>query len=401
MRELCAKLEGRRVLVTGATGFIGGRLVECLAECGHDQVRVLVRNFRRASRLARYPVEIFAGDLTDAEAVERAARDCDVIFHCAYGNEADPKGQRLVNVDGTRFVLDAALQHGVGSVVYLSTQMVYWVPQEGSLDESAPHDYIGHPYADSKIDAEKLVFSYAKEQGAPVVVLQPTVVYGPDAPVWTVNVLRQLREETVPLVDDGTGLCNAVYVDDVVRAMLLAVDRPDVAGEAFLISGDAAVTWREFYEAFAGMIEGGAEFEAASADEFRAKFKRLRRSARPRGFATMLWGLARRDESFRTHLLQCREYIWVRNALRKAIPTGGYDSIKAVIHGRKGGQSVHNGTGNGKPLDPLPDLAMSVLTSKVEVSIAKAAERLDYRPAVSFEDGMKITGEWARWANLV
>jgi len=79
-------LRGKQVLVTGGTGFIGGRLVEKLVlECD-AKVRVLVRNFAHSASIARFPLEIIQGDVTDTEAVRRAADGCDVIFHCAYGN---------------------------------------------------------------------------------------------------------------------------------------------------------------------------------------------------------------------------------------------------------------------------------------------------------------------------
>ncbi len=79
------KLSGKQVLVTGATGFIGGRLVEKLVLEQHANVRVLVRDFSHASRIARFDLEMMRGDITDSSAVTEATKGCEVIFHCAYG----------------------------------------------------------------------------------------------------------------------------------------------------------------------------------------------------------------------------------------------------------------------------------------------------------------------------
>ncbi len=243
----------RRVLVTGATGFIGGRVVEKLHREHSARVRALVRDLPRAVRVARFPVELVPGDVTDAASVQDAARGCDVVIHCAYGNRGDAEERHRVNVDGTRNVLEAALASGAARVVHLSTVMVYGVPDDGTLDETAPRRRCGDRYADTKLEAEELVLRYHHDRGLPVSVIQPTAVYGPFAPSWTERVLKQLTTGLVPLVNGGSGVLNTVYVDDAADAVLLAAVREEAVGEAFLISG-AAVTYGEFYGRFERML---------------------------------------------------------------------------------------------------------------------------------------------------
>ena len=125
---------GKRVLVTGGTGFIGGRLVEKLVlEC-NAKVRVLVRNFASASRIARFPIEMVHGNVTESDDVQAAVDGCDIVFHCAWEVQDSLSMERRVNVEGTRNVLQAALQAGVQRVVHLSTVLVYGATPDGDFD---------------------------------------------------------------------------------------------------------------------------------------------------------------------------------------------------------------------------------------------------------------------------
>ena len=132
--------------MTGGSGFIGGRLAERLASEHGARVRVLVRTLSRCARVARSPVELLAGDVTDAGAVQRAAQDCEVLFHCAYGNTGSAAEMRRVDVEGARNVLDAGLEQSA-RVVNVGTLSVYGVTPDGDLDERAHRSPDGEAYA--------------------------------------------------------------------------------------------------------------------------------------------------------------------------------------------------------------------------------------------------------------
>ena len=175
---------------------------------------------------------------------------CDVVFHSVYGNSGDEMEQRQTTVDGTQNTLQVAQESGIERLVYLSTMDVYGYPVDGVLDEGAARKYSRRFYADTKLDSEKIAVDYAR-CGVPISILQPAIVYGPFGPNWTVHVLDSIRSGWVALVDGGSGYCNAVYIDDLVQAMLLAAVSPRAIGGTFLISGEKPSTWAEFDGAYA------------------------------------------------------------------------------------------------------------------------------------------------------
>jgi nucleoside-diphosphate-sugar epimerase len=111
-----------------------------------------------------------------------------------------------------------------------------------------------NPYSATKAAIEELLLGYSSALGLDVVILQPTIVYGPGGRAWTDSPVRELLFGAVVLPNEGHGLCNAVFVDDVCRAAINAIRADIPAGERFLISGPSPVEWREFFQHYANMI---------------------------------------------------------------------------------------------------------------------------------------------------
>jgi nucleoside-diphosphate-sugar epimerase len=389
-------LRGRRVLITGAGGFIGGRLAERLArECGVE-VRALVRQFAGAVRLARFPSTILRGDVTDRAAVEAAVQGCDAVFHCAYGTSGSQRHRAWVNRVGTRRLLEASAAAGVRRFVHLSTLMVYGRTRDGDLTEEAPRQRLGLAYADSKLDAEATALAFARRGRLQTVVLQPTAVYGPYGGVWTERVLAAMRAGRVILVEGGSGFANHLYVDDLASAMLLAAVEPAAAGEALLVSSAEPATWREFYRRFERLLGSSRTVEMTAA-EARATWRRSRR-ARPRALPLLLAALAR-DRLLRQRLFETREVRALRELAGDLLPEAWQQRIRARLAGGRG-PAAPPPAGQDLPIQPMSPPEIEFARTRTRVRIDKARRLLGYEPAFDLDRGMELTGHWARWAGL-
>ena len=221
-----------KVLVTGATGFIGGNLARMLWSRGYE-VSALVRSGSDARTLQDTGIRQVAGDILDRDSLDRAVRGCEAVFHCAAAYtfwSPDPDLVYRTNVTGTENVLDAAGNAGVPRIVYTSTVSTIGLPDGCSAkepgDEDTPvqaHDLVG-AYKNSKFEAEKLALAKA-EQGLPVVVVNPTAPVG----AWDVKptptgrmVLDFLRGRVPVYINTGM---NLVDVADVAAGHILAMEK--------------------------------------------------------------------------------------------------------------------------------------------------------------------------------
>ena len=243
------------ILVTGASGFVGGHVTRLLREQG-CRVRVLVRPTSDLRGLAGLEVERVEGDLRVPESLEKAVTGCEVIYHVAADYRLwarDPDELYRSNVDGTRNLLEAAQRAGVRRVVYTSTVGCIGVVGDGTPgDEDAPvrlEDMKG-AYKRSKFMAEQVALEYAS-RGLPVVAVNPTAPIGDRdlKPTPTGRIILDFLLGRMPAYVD-TGL-NLVDVRDVARGHLLAAERGR-PGERYLL-GARNMTLREILETLAGI----------------------------------------------------------------------------------------------------------------------------------------------------
>jgi predicted dehydrogenase/nucleoside-diphosphate-sugar epimerase len=369
------RLPAGPVLVTGATGFIGSRLVARLADQGVGPVRAPVRGYRRAVEAARFAVEMPRLDLLDAGAVREAVRGARHVFHLAYGTEGDA---RKVTVEGTRNVVEAAIAAGCESVVVLSTAYVFGRPDtERPVDESWPYAPTGGEYGTSKAVMERWCLGRAGGSlPTRVVVLGPTCVYGPQGKTYTRLPAELAAQGKFCWVEGGRGVANHVYVENLIDAALLAAVRPEAHAKRFLINDDCC-TWREFLTPLLG--EHSERLPSFTA----AELADLNRAA-PAGPRDLLRTLARAPGLGAT----VDAMPWLgplkRLVLRRA------PGLRRRLRG--GPRQPHPAA----PARPTPPawLAELFAPTPTRFTSARAAEVLGWRPRVPFAEAMRATVAW-------
>lgn len=235
-------MNGERVLVTGASGFVGSAVAKTLTEAGFV-VRALVRKTSPRGHLNGVPVEFAEGDLRDAESVRRAMSGVRHVFHVAADYRLwarDPREISEVNVEGTRIIMTEALRANVERVIYTSSVATLTLNAEGKpVDETLPlteAKAIG-AYKRSKVAAERLVEAMIANDKLPAVIVNPSTPIGPRdvKPTPTGRIIVEAATGRVPGFVD-TGL-NLVHVDDVAAGHLAALHKGKI-GERYILGGE-------------------------------------------------------------------------------------------------------------------------------------------------------------------
>lgn len=231
-----------KVLVTGATGFLGSSLVRQLLARG-DEVRILARSQSPKDNLEGLDIEVATGDLLEPATLPAAVKGCDALYHAAADYRLwtrDPAAMFKANVDGSVAILRAGAEAGMKRMVYTSSVAVLGLNKDASpANEETPVSYadmIG-PYKQSKFKAEEAVRALVEEEAAPVVIVNPSTPIGPRdiKPTPTGKVIVDAAAGKMPAYVD-TGL-NVAHVDDVAVGHLLAYDKGKI-GERYILGGE-------------------------------------------------------------------------------------------------------------------------------------------------------------------
>jgi ornithine--oxo-acid transaminase len=325
-------------LITGATGFIGGRLAKRLVQEGYS-VRCLVRERSDTSLLDKLDVQIVVGDLTRARSLARAVDGCHYVFHCGalVSDWATREEIARTNVEGTRSLLEASADGSVRRFIHFSTTDVYGYPDGTAIDEAYTATRFRNWYAQTKLDAEAEVRRVEREHALSTVILRPATVYGPGSADVIGEIARAIRGRNMLLVDGGRAVAGLCYVDNLMDAAVLALRHEAAPGHAFNVSDGLGITWKEFTD---GLAEG-------------------------LGYSKVRWSLP----------------YWMANGIGFSLEYG-YRLLRKT-------------TGlNAPPL--LSRQAVQVLGKNQDFSNRKAREMLGWEPRVDYSAGLEATIAWLR-----
>lgn len=242
------------VLVTGATGLVGYHAVKHLLSKGFT-VKALTRsssNTADLKSLANNQLTIVQAELDDKSQLSNYLSDVDVVVHAA--GFVDPLGKRediyKVNVDGTKGILEAAKVAKVKQFIHISSlSVITGQGDQYGLSEKAELKYCGEPYADSKVDAEKLVAS--QNGDISVTVLRPGFIYGPKEKAWLPRLINSIAQGKAMLIDGGLKETNVIYVGNLSQAIELAILNKQSYGQVYNLTDGEKVSKKELFDAIA------------------------------------------------------------------------------------------------------------------------------------------------------
>lgn len=353
------------VAVIGAGGFIGSRAVEILHLRQLAKVKPVVRTFASLARVSRFDLDARVADARDKAAMQQALDGCDVVVHSVLG---DPP----VITGTVAPVYEAAQAAGVKRLVYLSSIAVHGLAPPPGTDERSPLS-LSQPlaYSRAKIRAEQKLLRLREKGSVEVVILRPGIVFGPRSR-WTADLADQLLQRTACLVDDGQGICNTTYVDNLVEAIFLAATADGVDGHAFLIGDRETVTWAEFYAPVAAAL--GIDLKEIPRADVTGEAPDLRELA----------GRIRASSPFQSLAL------FVPARLKRALKAG----IKSLI-----APPPVSEWARPEVAAPTVSKEMALLQRcRYKVPSSKAESMLGYKARVSFAEGCRRSIGWLAFA---
>ena len=227
-----------KILVTGATGFLGKRLVEVLVQKGYP-VRALARKLSNIQELKRLNVQIFFGDVADEDSLKRAFEGIDYVIHTAADTTGSEEDGKLSTVQGTQNIIDLCEECKIKKLVYISSCNVYGVADYKAgqiVTEESPLERFPlkrGPYSHSKLKAEEIVRKAMEERVVPIVCLRPGTIYGPGGEIFTPMMGFSFGQKLFAIIGPGKFILPLVYIDNLIEAIIEAMRNEISTGKIY------------------------------------------------------------------------------------------------------------------------------------------------------------------------
>lgn len=242
----------RKILVTGAGGFIGYHLANHLAESGYRVIGIDI-HFPADSKQIHF--EKIETDFRDWEVMKDLMVGVDVVFHLASAHlqiSLDESEYWDINVNSLKPLLELARKNNIKRFIHVSSVGIYgnlktWPADEES--ECNPQSI----YGETKIAGEAEVLNFSQKTGFPVVIIRPAWVFGPGCP-RTLKIYKTLQKKRFVMIGDGQNLRHPVFIRDMLQSFLLAMENEEAVGKTFIIGGDRPITTNELIKGFVNIL---------------------------------------------------------------------------------------------------------------------------------------------------
>ncbi|HLF34341.1 MAG TPA: NAD-dependent epimerase/dehydratase family protein [Cyclobacteriaceae bacterium] len=240
-----------KIFITGATGFIGKRLLDLLSKTKHELHCLVRKSNPSGEKLRASGINVIEGDVRDKASIFQGMRGCDSVIHLAnvYSYwEPDNSIYRATNVDGTRNIMESVLETKVSKVIHVSSVVTYGKPSEIPFkEESKPGPVRFSRYAQTKFEGDKIVWDLYKNKGLPVVVVYPGAVLGAGDPKASGQYVNGLINKRLPATVFNNSILTWVYVKDVAEGIIKALEKLDNIGGKYLL-GKYQISVKDFNE---------------------------------------------------------------------------------------------------------------------------------------------------------
>ncbi len=244
-----------KIAITGGTGLVGSHLAEYLAREGYH-VRALVRSSIGNESLARtfadLGIEIKEANVLHASELDQAFSGMDVVVHAAgiVDPYASPDTISAVNVAGSHSVLQAADDQGVKQLIFISSlSVITGNCDQYNASEQAPLCSCGEPYADSKLEAEKIVSNFVGKNKMAITILRPGFIYGPREKAWLPQLIKAIASGRAVLIDGGDKETNVIYVENLNRAIEASLFNEQAYGQIYNLTDGQKITKKQLFDA--------------------------------------------------------------------------------------------------------------------------------------------------------
>jgi nucleoside-diphosphate-sugar epimerase len=240
-------IKNKTILITDIGEFIGLRAAELAVSQGMKVfgLQTASEKIKKAQNLG---AKVIVGSVTDRDTATMACQGVDIVLHTA---EVAQEGGSLdkfreVNVNGTVNIAQAAKNAGVKTFVHLSSVLVYGFNYPEYVTEDGPLSGEHNPYCQTKIEAEKTLLQLNASPDFGIIIIRPGDVYGPGSIPWVVRPLLLMRQKLFAYANEGKGVINHVYVDNLIQAIFLAIEK-EACGEIFNITDGQETTWKDYF----------------------------------------------------------------------------------------------------------------------------------------------------------